>query len=90
MGGRSAEGSGDQGSEAVEVIDLRLVVKAGFKGVFLEEVLHVEDDVYGYTELLNDGFGHLLPRGLAEVFLDSPQAEEVQRILETGEVARKR
>lgn len=74
----------------MKVIEVRLVVASDgmtTEDLLLEIGMHPSAEVYGVTELQSDGFGHLLPRGFAEVFLDEPQAAEVQRALETGEVS---
>lgn len=71
----------------MKVFDLRIAVDSRWTAESfantLEAVMH---GVFGLTELQNDGFGHLLPRGFAEVYLSDPQGAEVQRALETGEV----
>lgn len=71
----------------MEVVEVRVVLAKGMKSLFLHDLGDWgEGDVFGFTELQNDGFGRLVPRGQADVFLSEPQEQEVQRALETGEV----
>jgi hypothetical protein len=74
----------------MQVVEVRVVLSKDVPpSTFLQDLLNWGSmgDVFGVAELQADGFGHLLPRGYAEVALDEPQASEVQRALETGEVA---
>lgn len=76
------------GEPLVKLIEARFVVPVDVEVEdFLRGFGYYDGACVGVTELQADGFGHLLPKGFAEVFLDEPQATEVQRALETGEVS---
>jgi hypothetical protein len=94
MGGRSAQGRRDQAGKAVKtanegmkVFEFRIAVDPSWEAeTFARSLEAVMHGVFGITELQADGFGRLLPKGFAEVYLSEPQFAEVFAALETGEV----